>query len=69
MRSVIYSSLNTPFLTSELELGNHTEVVDLFSTFLESIYSLILVGYSGRYDFFKIAVSFVIRCRMCSMLF
>jgi hypothetical protein len=37
------------------------KVVDIFNTFLESIYSLILVGYFGRYEFVKIAVSFVVR--------
>jgi hypothetical protein len=30
------------------------KVVDLFNTFLESIYSQILVGYSGSYEFLKL---------------
>jgi hypothetical protein len=33
------------------------EVIDLFNTFPESIYSLILVEYSGSYDYWKFAVS------------
>jgi hypothetical protein len=34
------------------------KVVDIFNTFLGNIYSLILVGQSGRYEFVKIAVRF-----------
>jgi hypothetical protein len=34
------------------------KVVDLFNTFPESIHSLILVEYSGIYDFCKFAVRF-----------
>jgi hypothetical protein len=36
----------------------NTKVVDLFNTFPESIHSLILVEYSGCYDFCKFAVRF-----------
>jgi hypothetical protein len=35
-----------------------TKVVDLFNTFPDSIHSLILVEYSGSYDFCKFAVRF-----------
>jgi hypothetical protein len=35
----------------------NTKVIDIFNTFLESIYLLILVGQSGRYEFVKIAIS------------
>jgi hypothetical protein len=34
------------------------KVVDLFNTFPESIYSLILVEYSGSYEYWKFAVRF-----------
>jgi hypothetical protein len=34
------------------------KVVDLFNTFSESIYSLILVEYSAIYDYWKITVRF-----------
>jgi hypothetical protein len=34
------------------------KVVDLFNTFPESIHSLILVEYSGSYDFCKFTVRF-----------
>jgi hypothetical protein len=33
------------------------KVIDLFNTFPESIYSLILVEYSGNYDYWKFTVS------------
>jgi hypothetical protein len=35
----------------------NTKVIDLFNTFPESIYSLILVEYSGSYDYWKFTVS------------
>jgi hypothetical protein len=35
----------------------NTKVIDLFNTFSESIYSLILVEYYGSYDYWKFAVS------------
>jgi hypothetical protein len=34
------------------------KVVDIFNKFPESIYSLILVEYSGSYDYWKFAVRF-----------
>jgi hypothetical protein len=36
----------------------NTKVVDIFNTFPESVYSLILVEYSGSYDYWKFAVRF-----------
>jgi hypothetical protein len=44
-----------------VEYDSEVEVVDIFNTFLGNFYSLILVGWSGRYEFVKIAVSF--RCQ------
>jgi hypothetical protein len=37
----------------------NTKVVDLFNTFPESIYSLILVEYSGSYDYWNSLSDFV----------
>jgi hypothetical protein len=44
-------------LCDEFGQNLNTKVIDLFNTFPESIYSLILVEYSESYDYWKFAVS------------
>jgi hypothetical protein len=44
-------------LCAEFGQTININVIDIFNTFPESIYSLILVDYSGSYDFCKSAVS------------
>jgi hypothetical protein len=45
-------------LCAEFGQTLNTKVVDVFNTFPESIYSLILVEYSGSYDYWKFTVRF-----------
>jgi hypothetical protein len=52
------STISWRTITSEFENLIKTKVVDPFNTFPESIHSLILVEYSGSYDFCKFAVRF-----------
>jgi hypothetical protein len=56
--NVICSSLNTPFLTSQLENLVSMKVVEFFSTFLTNSYLHFPIEYSGSYDFCQFAVRY-----------
>jgi hypothetical protein len=51
------SNIFLGLLCAEFGQTMNTKVIYLFNTFPESIHSLILVEYSGSYDYLKFAVS------------